>query len=109
MSHSYGAVQFDSDDKVMFYEYDGTSDVTISHLYDTRKEMEDNWRKGEWLDCKCGRDEPVEIYSNYGGGFYWDGRACRHCLAITENLKPDWDDGSSSSDGTPDWVGEELE
>lgn len=98
MSHASGAVKF-PDGKIMHFEYNGTSDICISHLYETHEEMWAHWRKGTWLECSCGNDEPVEIGNNYGGGMYWNGRACRYCLAITDSLEPP--DGWS--DGFPEW------
>lgn len=112
MSHSLGALKFASDNKVMFYEYNGTSDVCISHLYDTIKEVSNNWGNHDWLSCACDKSEPVEIYSNYGGGFYWKGKACRACFAITENCNPydhvyyenDKYEMSAMVDGLPEWM-----
>lgn len=103
MSHSRGAVKFNSDGKIMFYEYNGTSDVCIYHLYETIKEVSDNWFNHEWLNCDCGQDEPVEIYSNYGGGFYWKGKACRFCKAFTENASP-YEADEEIIDGQPEWM-----
>jgi len=40
-------------------------------------EFLDNWRKGEWVECTCGNEEPVNIFSDYGGGFYLEAKACR--------------------------------
>jgi len=101
MSHASGAVRF-PDGKVMFYEYNGTSDVAISHLYDNMQGVADNWRKGERLHCECEKGmEPVEIYSSYGG-FTYPGEACRTCRALhgprytpeavdaTVNGEPQW-------------------
>lgn len=102
MSHVNGMVRF-SDGVVMHYEYDGTSDVTVSALWDTYEEMLAHWRGDDWNDCRCGHDESVRLFTTYGGAFHWDGRACRHCRAITEGLMP-FDDDKSIEDGTPDWA-----
>lgn len=91
MSHDAGTVKF-PDGTTMHYEYDGTADVALSHLYDTYEEMRANWRKGTWLRCTCGKDEEVTIATDYGGGDEWDGRACRHCRAITQGLSPSYND-----------------
>ena len=56
MSHAIGMIKF-KDGKIRFYEYNGTSDVPISHHYNTRHEVNDNWRNHEWLDCECGEEE----------------------------------------------------
>lgn len=98
MSHSSGAVKF-NDGEIWFYEYNGTTDVVISNLRKTLQEVRDNWRESEWLECTCGKAEPVEIYSDYGGGFCFNGKACRKCRSV---------DGGEcypyTFDGIPDWA-----
>ena len=87
MSHADGQVCF-SDGTVKHYEYDGTSDVSISALWDTYEEMKRHWRGNVWNDCQCGRDEPVVLSTDYGSGSEWSGRACRYCRAITSGWSP---------------------
>jgi len=99
MSHANGQVRF-SDGVVKHFEYNGTTDVCISVLYDLYEEMDKHWREGLWGECTCGKDEPVEIATDYGGGFFWEGRACRYCDVITLELQPDW---TNWTDGKPDW------
>jgi hypothetical protein len=103
MSDSYGVVRFKSDGKQMFYRYNGTSDICNPCLYDNSNDI---WTHNEWEECTCNHDEPVEIYSDYGGGFYWQGRACRYCNAITEGLEP-WPSDEKEyidiTDGQPEW------
>ncbi|MCD8403900.1 hypothetical protein [Tenacibaculum finnmarkense] len=84
MSHSSGALKF-KDGTIKYYEYDGTSDIVLSFHYDTLKEVGDNWRSGKHIDCSCGKEEPVSIYSDYGGGFYIDGVACKKCKSVKSN------------------------
>lgn len=110
MSHSTGAVRFE-DGEVMYYEYDGTADIVCSAL-GTREEVSENWRKPQNdRTCSCGKkSEPVEIMSTYGGGFYWNGMACRKCKSITGGYAP-YGYGYEESDaelpkihdGYPDW------
>ena len=85
MSHATGQIKF-KDALILHYEYNGTADVCVSNLKDTKKQVWDNWRKHEWLVCNCGKDEPVEIATDYGSGSYWSGRACRYCRAITAGV-----------------------
>jgi hypothetical protein len=87
MSHAGGTVKF-KDGLVLHYEYDGTSDVCISKLYDTFDEMWANWRTFPKVECKCEKDEDVTIHSTYGSGFEWEGGACRKCMCITRDLIP---------------------
>ena len=87
MSHADGKVYF-SDGALRHYEYDGTSDVAISALWDTYEEMKKHWRGDVWNDCQCGADEFVTLTTDYGGGHVWFGKACRHCRAITGGRTP---------------------
>lgn len=89
MSHSSGKVRF-KDGGIMHYEYNGTSDVCISSLYPTFDEMWVNWRNHEWKICTCDKEEEVEIYSGYGGGFYFIGNACKQCLSLRATSLPDF-------------------
>ena len=102
MSHANGAVKFKSDNLIMFFEYNGTTDVSIPFLYDTKKELYDNWRKGKWGKCECGKDEEVELMNDYGGGATQQGRACRYCKAIVFPIGCDEMLGTEA-DGLPDW------
>jgi hypothetical protein len=115
MSHADGAVKF-PDGIIMYYEYNGTVDFVIPRLYTTKEEMEANWRSANhdyvFNNCTCGQmAEPVEILSMYGGGFWWNGKACRTCMTITEGFEPLWwIQGDTPTqliectwDGEPDW------
>ena len=109
MSSAYGVIRFKSDGKLLYYLYNGTSDICNPSLCD---DINDVWCSHDWTECDCRQDEPVEIYSDYGGGFYWNGRACRHCKAITEKLEPwsdDEDEIVSITDGQPEWIKETKE
>lgn len=102
MSHSSGQVKF-PDGLIMHFEYDGTCDIAINHLYDTAEEMHENWRaKNRRNGCTCKKDEPVEIAASYGDGTEWTGKACRTCKAFTEGTFYEFDT-NFISDGLPDW------
>lgn len=102
MSYASGAVQF-PDGLVLHCPYNGSTDVVVSHLYDTRAEMWEVWRDTEWLDCTCGQDEPVRVMCTYGGGSHWPGRACRHCRAVTDGRRPYEIEDGEWLDGQPAW------
>lgn len=87
MGHSIGAVKF-NDDKILYYEYNGSVSVVLPKLYETEDDVHDNWRENPAADCVCGNDEAVRIMTTYGGGFSWNGRACRSCYAITDGFMP---------------------
>mgnify|MGYP003649546544 FL=1 len=84
MSHATGSIKFE-DNTIRYYEYNGTCDVVISHHYKTLDEVSENWRKGEWLECTCGEEEPVSIFTQYGDGYYIEGKACKKCNSVRSN------------------------
>lgn len=104
MSHSTGAIKF-KDNTIRYYEYDGTSDVVISHHYKTLDEVGNNWRKAKWLKCNCLNEEPVSIFSQDGLGFYIEGKACKECKSVTSN-EDDFD--RVERDQTEDWANKML-
>lgn len=101
MSHANGAVRFD-DGEIKYFEYSGTCDVCVPTLYNTYKKMQKNWRKWKWLRCSCGKDEHVEVFTDYGRGFYWDAKACRFCKCLTEYI--DLSEFYDTRDGVPEWA-----
>lgn len=99
MSHSSGAIKF-NDGLILYCKYNGTVDIMIPHLYKTYDEMHEMWRQTKSKWCGHEVDEEVKIFSSYGGGFSWTGRACRDCMVITKNLSCDYD---TETDGIPEW------
>jgi len=110
MSHAPGQVKF-TDGAVLHYEYNGTVDQIIPPLYETKKEMVANWRKGDWKKCTCGDvHEDVEVATSYGGGFYWKGVACRKCMCLVSPISTGDDiDWPEEKEGLPEWWKEECE
>ena len=104
MSHAMGAIKFESDGEIMYYEYDGTSDMVLSQLHKDSEGVTKNWRKGKHIKCTCGGGESVEIMNTYAGGGYFDvnGKACRKCMAIISPLYCE-DFMSIEIDGEPEW------
>jgi len=101
MSHASGQVKF-KDGEVMFFEYNGTSDVYIPTLFRTAEELNDNWRGDHWKECVCGKAEDVLVYTSYGGGWTVPWRACKSCMGMTPGL--DYDDSYDTRvNGEPDW------
>lgn len=99
MSHALGAVKF-QDNTIRYYEYDGTADVVYPDLYETPKEVWDNWRKPHSMArCACGRNEDAEVFTSYGGGFYMYGKACKMCNKVdldpydAKRLERNWAEG----------------
>lgn len=106
MSHANGMVKF-CDGLILHCEYNGGVDIMLTPLWKSNKEVHDNWRTQPLINCACGQEEPVEIATDYGGGFYWEGKACRFCMCITDHRSPfDYNDeriNMSREDGLPVW------
>lgn len=100
MSHSLGIARFE-DGTLRFFEYSGTADIACAALWETVEELHKHWRDGTWNYCVCRGAEPVTLWTDYGGGFYWSGTACRRCRAIIEGQAPF---EGPTTDGAPDWA-----
>jgi len=103
MSHAMGQIKF-KDGTIRYYEYNGTFDVPISHHYATTDEVSKNWREHEWLDCTCGKEEDVSIYTCYGGGFYLKGKACKKCNSVRQEYSEDGEITIIDRKNTDDWA-----
>ena len=111
MSNALAAVRF-PDGLILHTHYHGASDIVSRYLSDETRgcrpgvEYPDDYR-----ECDCGRDEAVEIATNYGGGSYWPGRACQHCRDITRGTCEfgyDYYDRPGWIEEPPEWVREGL-
>lgn len=102
MSHAAGKVRFD-DGTVMCFDYYATTGHARTRLYVSMDEVYESWeRPNDRFECSCGRHENVHLAIDYGNGIQWQGRACRHCMAITHGLTPYCED-VFTWDGLPDW------
>ena len=105
MSHAQGEVYKPDGTLVGYYEYNGTSDVACPKIVKTAQELQAGWRNSnlEWIKCSCGKPPAdVVIYSDYGDGFYWPGKACEECKCLIEPLMPYDDDAYDTvKDGHP--------
>ena len=94
MSHANGQVRF-SDGLVLHVEYNGTSGFFLTRLFTSKRKMREHWRAEDDSNeakCTCGRDEQVVLATDYGLGIQYDGRACRYCMAITDDPGAPWKD-----------------
>jgi hypothetical protein len=105
MSHSQGAVLF-TDSTTLWCEYNGTVDIMLPNLFVTNDELHASWRKQVWASpCKC-KGEKVRVATSYGGGFSWDGKACRLHKVLLDGYQPhpyNEDEDSHYEDGEPEW------
>lgn len=104
------------DGTVCHFIYVGTIDqVTMEPRPEPNQDRP--WERTVGKPCRIHSIVPVEIWTAYGRGFFWEGRACMHCHHITHGLDP-FDDrkvpGSgipvreTRCDGNPQWVDEIL-
>lgn len=109
MSSGAALVRF-PDGTVKFTNYHGTSDilhpalrVTLAEAFDSR-----DWGPGK----PEGEVFDVEIFTFYGGDWWWEGKATKEY--VVEGVEPwgneDWGDittpPSVRHDGKPEWVAE---
>lgn len=101
MSHAVGAVRT-QDGRILFFEYDGTSDIVLPWLYAAEAEMHANWRRSDpFPECRCGRpSESAHLATTYGYGRHWHGHVCVNCMVVVGSLFRNWDD---EHEGLPDW------
>jgi hypothetical protein len=104
MSRSNGLAKFE-DGTILAFVYDGTSDTVNNGLFDRVEESWSGFYKHACDTCKCGKDEPVTLCTDYGKGSCWQGRACRHCRCIKDGKMP-YDDNLPTISGIPDWAKE---
>jgi hypothetical protein len=83
--------------------YQGTVDVCDPWLYDTDKEAWDDNRTGNrsWNEPLEGEVFDVVIYADYGGGFWWEGKAAKNIITQGQNW---FDNDLETHDGMPDAV-----
>lgn len=123
MSASFVLVKFKRTGNIYYGCYEGTSDVTIPYLCTPEEcyiENEQCYRPisycrhlgdindWEFHDSVSDLDQ-VEIYSDYGGGFYWHGKGSESIKMIKENLMP-WDNCYEDvQNGIPKWARDFLD
>lgn len=102
MSNASAAILF-PDGEIRYGIYHGTSDLMYPALFDTIDEAWDNNRTDRMDERGAGQQQvfPVVIYSDYGGGFYWNGTATR--TDIIDGIDG-WDDDHPRTDGHPPWL-----
>lgn len=95
MSHAYGQVFSKEDELLGWFEYNGTSDFALTAIQKTKEEVSNLWRTNSaHRECVCEDYEmepdvvDVNLYSSYGGGFYWPSKICKRCMAIIDNTTP---------------------
>ena len=123
MSRSFALVKFKKTGNIYYGCYNGTSYIMMPFLC-TPQECYD-----KELDCYCAITyctelskqhnswklpdnitdlDEVEIYSDYGGGFYWSGHGSESAKMLDDYLDP-WEAVYDDiKDGIPEWADEFL-
>ena len=87
MGKSGGVIIF-KDDTLAFTWYQNTSDImhnvlTTDHNFWRTPEETKEYNEA----CHC-KGEKVTVWTDYGGGFYWQGNACKKCMMLKEGVNP---------------------
>lgn len=122
MSADWGLVKFKKTGNIYMCCYEGTSDIlnpyicTPEECYDEQRDCycaithcrmigasHDDWAFPDYVQDL----DEVEIYTDYGGGFYWYGTGSESIMMIKGPLDT-WafDEDASVIDGRPKWVDE---
>lgn len=80
-----------------------TDDNGNRHLFDTIRSNR------SWILDEPSKDiDEVDLYSDYGGGFYWRGTGSESERFILSELAPLNDWSQDVTDGVPNWVSDFL-
>lgn len=124
MSATFGLVKFKKTGNIYYGCYEGTTDIMIPYLC-TPEECYNEKTDGYWAITYCRKLsdqhkswkfpdditdlDDIEIYSDYGGGFYWSGTGSESIKMINDYLMPYEQCWEDMKDGEPEWVKEFLE
>ena len=133
MSRALALVKFNRTGNIYMGVYNGTVDVLVpvvlppekcideEGIYDVFRYTEEayNHLNTDEMEYDNSKIDDVEIYSDYGGGFYWDGKGVeKHGYILNDYLAPfnptyyfnPYDDTPNDSiavvDGVPKWAEE---
>lgn len=123
MSASFALVRFNKTGNIYYGCYEGTSDLMLPFICTPEECYDEN------IDCYCAITycrnikgqyttwlfpndvadlDDIEIYSDYGGGFYWSGTGSESIKMIKDYLDP-WEQCYENiKDGQPKWAEEFL-
>lgn len=121
MSASFGLVKFKKTGNIYYSCYEGTTDIMIPYLctpeecYDEKtdcywaitycRKLGDQHKTWKFPDDITDLDD-IEIYSDYGGGFYWSGIGSESIKMIKNFLMPYEECWEDMKNGEPEWVEE---
>ena len=111
MSRANGLIKF-KDGSIKWTIYNGTVDQMHPLYYNTNEEAWKGYKHDDYPEVCKHEKETVEIYSDYGGGFYWEGKCCTTCKSIGYDYTDPYGDEITGenrldyTDGMPEWVKE---
>ena len=104
MSRAMALVKFNKTKNIYWGCYDGTCDIMYAKLIPLITPNDDydmdNFRENVPIANHTDVDD-IEIYSDYGSGFYWNGKGSETSKCITSGFAYDID---SYINGIPDWA-----
>lgn len=119
MSKGLALIRFYRTGNVYYGVYNGTVDMLYFNIC-TKEDCYDKKCLLYWLyDHLCLKNEDdfptdafsdlddiddVDIYTTYGGGFYWKGKGSESLKMVLEGLFPFNDYDHPVTDGKPDWT-----
>jgi hypothetical protein len=126
MSAAFALVKFKTTGNIYYGCYEGTSDLLLPQIctpaecYDEKtgcycaishcRQLHALATDESWIISNDVLDlDDVEIYSDYGGGFYWAGHGSESIKKVNSWGDPWCDEASNCMDGRPEWVDEFLE
>lgn len=127
MSRSWALVKFINTGNIYIGLYDGTTDVLYPYVLPLEKCWDEEHKvyspfkfipKISTQEINYNKEDvsPVEIYSDYGGGFFWEGEGIEGCGFILSQSRCPWGNcypdpwtGDTSDmievcDGAPEWA-----
>ena len=114
MSAAYGMIKFKSTGNIYMCCYEGTSDIMIPFIFKPEECFYDGCyhaitykrelgRKNDWDMSDIEDIDDIEIYSDYGGGFYWQGKGSESAKYIISEINFG-EIVDNYKNGKPKWV-----
>ena len=114
MSAATGMVKFKRTGNIYMCCYEGTSDIMIPYIFKPEECFYDGYYHAISYGRKLGDEnnwempniediDDIEIYSDYGNGFYWQGKGSESAKYIISEINFG-EFVYDYKDGTPKWV-----
>lgn len=114
MSAAYGMVKFKRTGNIYMCCYEGTSDIMIPFIFKPEeclylgcynaisygRQLGD---ENDWEEPNVNDIDDIEIYSDYGGGFYWQGKGSESAKYIISEINFG-ENVYDYTNGKPKWV-----